>query len=163
MSNRMKMKIVFLMMISVAALSTQPPSHAQDTHPNAEARQWVIESVGRASAEPDTVHLMMKMEYQAAQAADATWRGEKQLSEFLAAVDGLKIAKLSYQVFNNVITTGPGMESELSGFVYTRNVVFTLHRSEPRMNPAELDRLIAQLEDLGARYNSHCVTCVGSG
>jgi hypothetical protein len=56
---------------------------AQDTHPNTVARQWVIESVGRAAAPPDTIHLMMKMEYQAAQAADATRRGEKQLSEFL--------------------------------------------------------------------------------
>ena len=92
-----------------------------------------------------------------------TRRGEKQLSEFLTAVDGLKIANLSYQVFNNVITPGPGMEGELSGFVYTRNVVFTIRQPEPRGNPVELDRLIAQLEDLGARYNSHCVTCVGSG
>lgn len=163
MSNGIKMRPVFLIMISIAGLSTQAALQTQDTHPNTEARQWVIESVGRAAAPPDTVHLMMKMEYQAAQAADATRRGEKQLSEFLAAVDGLKIANLSYRVFNNVITPGPGMENGLSGFLYTRNVIFTLRQPEPRGDPAELDRLIAQLEDLGARYNSHCVTCVGSG
>jgi len=162
-SNGMKMRRVLVIMISVAALATQPRAPAQDTHPNTVARQWVIESVGRAAAPPDTIHLMMKMDYQAAQATDATRRGEKQLSEFLTAVDGLKIANLSHQVFNNVITPGPGMEGELSGFVYTRNVVFTIRQPEPRGNPMELDRLIAQLEDLGARYNSHCVTCVGSG
>lgn len=161
MSNGMKARRFLLIMIPVVGLNIQPTVRAQDANPSTEARQWVIESVGRAAASPDTIHLMMKMEYQAAQAADATRRGEKQLAEFLAAVGGLKIPNLSYQVFNNVITPGPGIQSELSGFVYTRNVVFTMR--QPDGNPPERDRRIAQLEDLGARYNSHCVTCVGSG
>lgn len=163
MSNGRTARRLLLLMISVVGLNTQPAVRAQDLHPATDARQWVIESVGRAAASPDIIHLMMKMEYQAAQAADATRRGEKQLAEFLAAVDGLKIPNLSYQVFNNVITPGQANGSELSGFVYTRNVVFTIRRPQPSGNSSELDRMIAQLEDLGARYNSHCVTCVGSG
>jgi uncharacterized protein YggE len=150
-------------MIAVFGLRAGPAASAQQVHQPTEARQWVIESVGRAAASPDIIHLMMKMEYQAAQAAEATRRGEKQLADFLAAIDALKIPNLSYQVFNNVIMPAQGPGNEVSGFVYTRNVVFTLRQAQSAGNSAELDRLIAQLEDLGARYNSHCVTCVGSG
>lgn len=156
-------RILFLLMIAFAGLSALPAMHAQDIPAEAGARQWVIESVGRAAAAPDVIHLMMKMEYEAAQAVEATRRGEKQLAEFLAAVDGLKIPDVSYKVFNNVITPGQADGSALSGVVYTRNVVFTLRRPQPGGSTGELDGLIAQLEDLGARYNSHCVTCVGSG
>ncbi len=163
MSNGKTARRLLLVMIPFVGLITRPVALAQDIHTGADARQWVIESVGRATASPDVIHLMMKMEYQAAQAADATRRGEKQLAEFLAAVDGLKILNLSYRVFNNVIIPGQTSRSELSGFVYTRNVVFTIRRPQPGGNSSELDRMIAQLEDLGARYNSHCVTCVGSG
>lgn len=148
-------------MLPFAGLITRPGVSAQGNPVS--AQRWVIESVGRAAARPNVIHLLMKMEYQAAQAGDATRRGEKQLAEFLAAVDGLKISDLSYHVFNNVITPGHAGGSELSGVVYTRNVVFTIRRPQPGENSAELDRTIAQLEDLGARYNSHCVTCVGSG
>lgn len=163
MSNGRTARRLVLMMMFVVGLNIQPAVRAQGVHPGTDARLWVIESVGRAATSPDIVHLMMKMEYQAAQAVDATLRGEKQLAEFLAAVDGLKIPNLSYGVFNNVITPGQANGSELSGFVYTRNVVFTIRRSQPAGNSSELDRMIAHLEDLGARYNSHCVTCVGSG
>ncbi len=163
MPNRNIARRLLLVLIPSLGLIAGPAVFAQDVHVGGDARQWVIESVGRATASPDVVHLMMKMEYQAAQAADATVRGEKQLAEFLAAVDALKITNLSYHVFNNVITSGQASGSEFSGFVYTRNVVFTIHLFLPADGTGELDRLIAELEDLGARYNSHCVTCVGSG
>lgn len=163
MSNGRTARRLLLLIIAVVGLNIQPAVRAQDVQPGADARQLVIESVGRAAASPDLIYLMMKMEYQAAQAADATRRGEKQLAEFLAAVDGLKIPNLGYRVFNNVITPGPANGSSLSGFVYTRNVVFTIRPPQPGWDFSELDRTIAQLEDLGARYNSHCVTCVGSG
>jgi hypothetical protein len=103
------------------------------------------------------------MESESAQAVEAARRGERQLQEFLAAVDHLKISDLTYRVCNNVLVPGPGPEGMSSGFVYTRNVVFTLRRPQLEAQRAEVDRVVAQLEDLGARYNSHCVTCVGSG
>lgn len=136
---------------------------AQDVHVQTDARRWIIESVGRAAASPELIYLMMKFEYEGAQAADATSRGEKQLTEFLAAVDGLKIPGLTYHVHTNVITPAQGDGGVLSGFVYTRNVVFDLPPPRSDMSRGELDQIIAKLEDLGARYNSHCVTCIGSG
>jgi uncharacterized protein YggE len=136
---------------------------AQGIRPTGDVRQWIIESEGAATASPDVVYLMMKMEYQAATAADAIGRGERQLSEFLAAVDNLKIPNLTYRVRNTVITPGGDRQGTFSGFVYTRNIVFTI--GAPQLVPMSnrFDRTIAQVEDLGARHNSHCVTCVGSG
>ncbi len=115
-----------------------------------------VEVTGRAAAAPDTVHLMMKMESSAGLAADAAAQGERQLDEFLKAVEALGITGLSYKVYNNVYTLQRG---EAPGLTYTRNVVFTL-AGVPR---SEWDSFIARIEDLGARYNSHCVTCIGSG
>lgn len=126
----------------------------------ANPKYWVIEAVGTEKTVPNLYHLMMKMEYQAGLAADATAMGEKQLREFLRAVDDLKIPNLSYRVCNNVLT--PAGQGEFPGIVYTRNVVFTLSDLAGQSTP-ERDRLIAKLEDLGARFNSHCVTCIGSG
>jgi hypothetical protein len=127
-----------------------------------EAARWVIEAIGTETVPPDVIHLMMKMEYESSLAVDATSKGEKQLSEFLAAVDRLKIPSLTYRLANNLITPASAGRSRFSGFVYTRNIIFTF-APQPEQAPWELDRVVAQLEDLGARYNSHCVTCIGSG
>jgi len=53
---------LLLVMIPFVGLITRPVALAQDIHTGADARQWVIESVGRATASPDVIHLMMKME-----------------------------------------------------------------------------------------------------
>jgi len=130
---------------------------------NEEAGRWVIEAVGTETAPPDLIHLMMKMEFESSLASEATSKGEKQLSEFLAAVDRLQIPNLTYRVVNNLITPALARRGQFSGFVYTRNIIFTFAQPQPEPAPAEADRLVAQLEDLGARFNSHCVTCIGSG
>ena len=117
--------------------------------------------MGTETATPDVYYLLMKMEYESGLAAQATTQGEKRLGDFLAAVDALKIPNLSYRICNNLIT--PANDEQATGMVYTRNVVFKL--MSPRAGeplPAR-DAIIAKLEDLGARYNSHCVTCIGSG
>jgi uncharacterized protein YggE len=155
-------RLLFTSMIPFVMSLALPAVLAQDIHVGADTR-WIIESVGTATASPNVIHLMMKMEYQAAQAADATARGEKQLAEFLAAVEALTIPNLTYRACNTVFTSGQASQGALSGFVYTRNVVFTIRRPQPGPSSGGLERTIAQLEDLGARYNSHCVTCVGSG
>jgi len=125
------------------------------------AGEWTLESVGSETATPDVYYLLMKMEFESGLAADATTKGEQRLHNFLAAVDALKIPNLSYRICNNLFT--PPNRVETTGYVYTRNIVFTLmspHAGEPL---AARDALVAKLEDLGARYNSHCVTCIGSG
>ena len=150
---------------SVAALalcwSAAQTSLAQQPKPKAGARLWTIESVGTETATPDVYYLLMKMEYQSGLAFEATTQGEKRLGDFLAAVDALKIPNLSYRICNNLIT--PANDEEVAGIVYTRNVVFKLLSSRVGEQLLGRDAIIAKLEDLGARYNSHCVTCIGSG
>jgi hypothetical protein len=141
------------------ALRASPPQ----VQVKKEATSWVIEAVGTETVPPDVIHLMMKMEYESSLAADATSKGEEQLREFLATVDRLKIPNLTYRAVNNLITPAAAGRGQFSGFVYTRNVIFTLAPPQPAQAPAELDCVVAQLEDLGARFNSHCVTCIGSG
>ena len=134
---------------------------AQQTAAKADAGYWTIESVGTEIATPDVYYILMKMESESSLAVEATTQGEKRLRDFLAAVDALKIPNLSYRICNNLIT--PADSDVGGGFVYTRNIVFTLLSARAGEQLAARDAIIAKLEDLGARYNSHCVTCIGSG
>ncbi len=151
---------ILLLMLCLAVLAPASPPQAQVKR---DATRWVIEAVGTESVPPEVIHLMMKMEYESSLAGHATSKGEKQLSEFLGAVDRLQIANLTCRVTNNLIAPASAGRGQFSGFVYTRNIIFTFLQPQPAQPPSELDRLVAQLEDLGARYNSHCVTCIGSG
>jgi hypothetical protein len=128
---------------------------AQTKTNGVEPPRFSIEAIGSERAAPDVFYLLMKMEYEAAQASEATTAGEKRLSEFLSTVEALRIPGLSWRVANNMITPN----DIGAGVTYTRNIVFTL----PAEAAAARDPIIARLEDLGARFNSHCVTCIGSG
>ena len=125
------------------------------------AGEWTVESVGTATATPDVYYLLMKMEFESGLAAEAATQGEKRLRDFLAAVDALKLPNLSYRICNNLFT--PPNTLETAGFVYTRNIVFTLMSPQAGEPLPTRDAVVAKLEDLGAHYNSHCVTCIGSG
>lgn len=153
------LQVLLLMLCGCVLLRASPPQ----VQVKKEATRWVMEAVGTETVPPDLIHLMMKMEYESSMAADATSQGEKQLSEFLGAVDRLKIANLTYRATNNLITPASAGRGQFSGFVYTRNIIVTLAPLQAGQATSELDRVVAQLEDLGARYNSHCVTCIGSG
>ena len=160
----MKTSIVkALCSVAAVALCWSAPrtSLAQQPASKAAARLWTIESVGTETATPDVYYLLMKMEYQSGLASEAATQGEKRLADFLAAVDALKIPNLSYRICNNLIT--PANDEEVAGMVYTRNVVFKLTSSRAGEPLPGCDAIIAKLEDFGARYNSHCVTCIGSG
>lgn len=149
--------------VAALALCWNAPrnSHAQQMAPKADTGQWTIEGVGAETATPDVYYILMKMESESGLAAEATAQGEKQLRDFLSAVDAWKIPNLSYRVCNNLIT--PANSGLTGGFVHTRNIVFTLLSSRAGEQLPARDAIIAKLEDLGARYNSHCVTCIGSG
>ncbi len=162
MNRRVAAFLLFSRDVISIVLVLVPMALAQATRPIGNAGLWVIESEGTATASPDIVYVMMKMEYRGARAADAVSRGEQQLSEFLAAVDNLRIPDLSYRVHNTVIVPGDDRQGTFSGLVYTRNIVFTIRALQPVLRD-KLELTIAQLEDLGARHNSHCVTCIGSG
>jgi hypothetical protein len=149
--------------VAALALCWSAPRNlpAQQMAAKADSGQWTIESVGTEIATPDVYYILMKMESESGLAAEATAQGERQLRDFLTAVDALKIPNLSYRICNNLIT--PANENLTEGFVYTRNIVFTLLSARPGEQLPARDAIIAKLEDLGARYNSHCVTCIGSG
>jgi hypothetical protein len=136
---------------------------AQQRAAKADTGQWTIESVGTEIATPDVYYILMKMEFESSLAADATAEGEKRLHDFLVAVDALKIPNLSHRICNNVITPAEALSDLIGAVVYTRNIVFTLLSPHAGEQLPARDAIIAKLEDLGARYNSHCVTCIGSG
>jgi hypothetical protein len=138
-----------------ALLAMAVGAPAQSTGAGREPQRFVVEAIASERAAPDIYYLLMKMDYEAARTSEAATGGEKRLREFLGAVEALKVPGLTWRVANIVITPddfGPGV-------TYTRNIVFTL----PAEAVAANDPLIARLEDLGARFNSHCVTCIGSG
>jgi hypothetical protein len=119
-------------------------------------REFTIEALGTESAAPDVFHIMMKMESGGGRVLDATASGEKQLREFLAAVEALGIPGLGYRLHNNLLTT----DGRTGSLAYSRNIVFTV--PDPPSQD-ERNRIIARVQDLGAKYNSHCVTCIGTG
>jgi hypothetical protein len=127
------------------------PAQTNDTGPP----RFVIEAVGTARAAPDVAYVLMKLEYDSVQARDAAAGGEKRLHDFLSTVEALKIPELTWRVSNNVITP---RQIDM-GITYTRNIVFTL----PAAAAVARDSTIARIEDVGARFNSHCVTCISSG
>ncbi len=122
------------------------------------AQEYEIDVTGRAQAAPDVYYLLMKMERESARASDAATAVERALKEFLAAADALKIPGLTWRIANNVFT--PAAVPLAQGVVFTRNVIFTVPDS---VSLNDRDSAFARLQDLGARYNSHCVTCIGSG
>ncbi len=143
----MKYAYLCYALVLVPALAGQTPGAA--------AERLVFETVGTETAVPEVSHIMMKMEYDAGLARDAVSGGEKRLHEFVAAAEALKVPNLTYRIVNSVIMpAGTG-----TGVSYSRNVVFTL----TGVPAAERDSVVAKLQDIGARYGSHCVTCIGSG
>ena len=116
--------------------------------PVAAGTHYTVEAIGEAESPPELFHIMMKVEANAGRASDAAAQGEKRLREFLAAVDAAGVPGLRWRIHNNLFNPGN---------VYARNVVFTIPDSEER------NRIISRIQDLGAKYNSHCVTCIGSG
>lgn len=92
-------------------LAPQYSASAQTAVSRAGSR-WIIQATGTAETRPDTLHLLMKMEYESARAMDSSAAGEKRLKDFLAAVEELRIPGLKWRVVNNVITPAQGPLSQ---------------------------------------------------
>lgn len=141
----MKLFAIFCLVVSASAQSGPP-------------HLVTLEATGTEEVRPQLYHVLMKMERAAGQAADASAGGEKQVRDFLAAVEALKIPEMKWRVTNHVY--GGPANRFLLGTSYSRNIVFTLPNTG---SSADRDRIVAQIQDLGAKYDSHCVTCIGSG
>jgi uncharacterized protein YggE len=141
-----------------AALSAVLCVTASAAEANEPPRTVTLEATGTEQVMPDLYHVLMKMENNSSQAAVASTGGEKQIRDFIAAVEALGIKDLTWRISNTVFTSLQAPYSQ--GAAYSRNLIFTLPNSVAR---EERDRIVAQIQDLGAKYNSHCVTCIGSG
>lgn len=107
---------------------------------------------------PDTLYLLMKVETEGAQLSQAIDRNKKTVEGFVEALKALQIDASAIRLTNFIV--GP-LEMG-SGVSFARNVVITI-RDIDRQPAAEVNKLIAEAQDLGARFGSQCITCIGSG
>jgi hypothetical protein len=117
-----------------------------------------ILEVVSVKAEPDTAYLLMAVETERGQLAEAFRENEKQMQAFITALHQMGIPAGALSIKNLVVT--PAIMGK--GFSLTRNLVIT--ETEINRRPAgELARRLAQVHDVGARFGSSCITCIGSG
>ncbi len=117
-----------------------------------------IGEVASVKAEPDTAYVLMTVNTERGLMADAARENEKQVKAFIAALEKLGIASGSIGVKNFVVE--PNVIGR--GHSVSQNLVIT--QTDVNRRPAqELARLMAQIQDVGARFGSSCVTCIGSG
>lgn len=117
-----------------------------------------IHEVVSVKAEPDTAYLLMTIQTERGQLADAVRENEKQMDAFIAALRQMGISPGALSIKN--FTVAPAITGK--GFSLTRNLVIT--ETEINRKPAgEMARRMAQVQDVGARFGSSCITCIGSG
>jgi uncharacterized protein YggE len=117
-----------------------------------------IHEVSSVKAEPDTAYLLMSVRTEKSLLAEAAQENEKQMQAFIAALKQIGIAPAALSVKNFVV------EQALigKGFSYARNLVITVEHIDK--SPAnEFASLVAKVQDVGARFGSSCITCIGSG
>jgi hypothetical protein len=107
---------------------------------------------------PDVLYLLMKLETEGAQLAHAIEQNQRKLAGFIAALQRLPVDHDAIRAANFVVTGVPLGR----GVTFTRNVIIPVSAVD-RRTVREIEALIAQVQDLGARHGSHCVTCIGSG
>ena len=134
--------------------------HAQSELTNTQSgpRQIRIHEVGSVKARADTAYLLMTVQTERSQLAQAIRDNEKQLQDFITALAQSGVSKQSLAVRNFVVT--PVRYGK--GFNLARNLVITVEHMDSKP-PGEFAQLMAEVQDIGARFGSDCVTCIGSG
>jgi len=162
----MQLARMFLASVFLAGVSPLPAQVLTlDSGPNppgvsvSDADQTVrIRQEGSVKVRPDTLYMLMKVENEAARLDQALDQNKKAVDGFVAALAGLKIDHSAIRVASFIVS--PTMLR--SGVSFARNVIITVPNIDQK--PAtEIDRLMAGVQDLGARFGSQCVTCIGSG
>jgi uncharacterized protein YggE len=154
MKHPRRVSTTVIALLASAALGMQF-ARAEPTDPQHSIR---LSAVGSAKARPDTVYVLMKVESGSPQLAQAIRDNTKQVSDFMAALAGLGIPGSDMRVSNFVVA--PMYESR--GVAFSRNVILTIPAIDKKPQD-EVTRLLARIQDLGAKYGSSCVTCIGSG
>jgi uncharacterized protein YggE len=140
----------------VSALSILPGSAQSWSGAGREVIE--IREVAAVRALPDTLYILMKVESQSARLSHAIADNERQIAEFGAALERQGFARSALKTNNFVVA--PVYESP--GVIFSRNLVITVPGIN-RKTPDEITALLARAQDLGARYGSSCITCIGSG
>ncbi len=118
----------------------------------------VIREVGKVRVSADTAYLLMKVETQAALLGQAIDQNRKAVAAFVDALRRSGIDRSSIRE-TNFIVSGSLMGTGVS---FSRNVIVTIPEIGA-MGPSGFSRLMAKVQDLGARFGSSRVTCIGSG
>ena len=117
-----------------------------------------IHEVASVKAEPDTAYLLMTVQTERGQLTDAVRENEKQMQAFVATLKQMGISPAALSIKNFVVV--PSVIGK--GFSLARNLVITEEHINGRP-AAELAQRMAQVQDVGARFGSSCITCIGSG
>ncbi|MFI5175535.1 MAG: SIMPL domain-containing protein [Terriglobia bacterium] len=117
-----------------------------------------IREAGIVKVPPDTLYLLMKTETEGAQLGQAIEQNRKAVDGFVDALKRLGINKESIRQTNFVVSRS----MMGTGTTYARNVVITIPAIDQK-TPGEITQLMARVQDLGARFGSNCITCIGSG
>jgi uncharacterized protein YggE len=146
--------IAVISLLASAALGMQP---VRAESPGTSSR-ILLKAVGSVKARPDTLYILMKVESGSPRLASAISDNAKQVAEFMAALARVGIPEANMRLSNFVVV--PLYESR--GVIFSRNVIVTIPDID-RKPEGEVARLLARTQDIGAKYGSSCVTCIGSG
>jgi hypothetical protein len=154
------------MLILCSLIVVMSPLFAQDpalstipSAPGVFADQIIrIREEGIVRVPPDTLYLLMKTETEGAQLGQAIEQNRKAVDGFVDALKRLGIEKEFIRQTNFVVSRS----LMGSGTSYARNVVITIPAIDQK-TPGEIKQLMARVQDLGARFGSNCITCIGSG
>jgi hypothetical protein len=150
---------IFLLLIIVQPTGIRASplvSHSLGDH--AAPRLIRIHEVVSVKAEADTAYILMTVQTERGQLVEAVRENEKQMQAFIAALTQTGIPLAAISIKNFVVE--PAIVGR--GFSLARNLVIT--EAQINRRPAgELAQRMARIQDLGARFGSSCITCIGSG
>ena len=139
-------------------LLIQAHAQSQISYMQSGQKQIRIREVASVKAQPDTAYLLMRVQTEKSQLSQAFRDNEKQLQSFITNLEQGGISRDALQVRNFLVTP----INYGRGFNLARNLVITVEHLNSKP-PGEFTQLMAQVQDLGARFGSDCITCIGSG
>ena len=158
MSSRQIFRLLISAVVGINLGLIQARAQSQISYAQYKQKQIRIREVASVKARADTAYLLMTVQTERSQLMQAYRDNQKQLKSFIDALLLAGIPREAMRVRNFVVTpTDYGR-----GFNLSRNLVITVENVDLKP-PAEFSRLMAQMQDLGARFGSDCITCIGSG
>ena len=158
MPNRQFFRLLISALVGISFGLIPARVQSQISYTQSGQKQIRIHEVASVKARADTAYLLMTVQTEKSQLTQAFRDNENQMQSFMAALAQAGIPREAFQVRNFVVTpTNYGR-----GFNLARNLVITVEHVDS-MPPSEFFQLMAMMQDLGARFGSDCITCIGSG